>query len=59
MELHSLDDAADKFFTEVDHLERALDREPLNIELALSIAKRTRRSVNDVVRTLAQLRDAE
>lgn len=58
-EPHSLDDAADRFFTEVDHLERSLDREPMNVELTLSIAKRCRRSINDVVRTLARVRDGE
>lgn len=53
---------ADKFFTETDHLDRILERveyDPTrdNVELALSQAKRVRRSSNILVRALARLRD--
>jgi hypothetical protein len=50
----------DKFFSEVDHLDRILDSDDLDqsrIELALSQAKRVRRESNLVVRSLAKLRD--
>lgn len=56
-ELHR---SADKFFAEVDHLERMLDADEMSderIRLALASAKRVRRESNLVVRALARLRD--
>lgn len=56
-ELHRV---ADKVFTEVDHLERALDSDDLDtdrIALALAAAKRVRRDATILVRQLASLRD--
>lgn len=56
-ELHR---SADKFFAEVDHLERMLDADDMSderIRLALASAKRVRRESNLVVRALARLRD--
>lgn len=44
---------ADKLFVEVDHLERVLD-EP---ELALSVAKKVRRTSTLLVRAIARTRD--
>jgi hypothetical protein len=55
-ELHR---SADKFFTEVDHLDRILEDDPTedSIDLALSQAKRVRRQSAQLVRVLAELRD--
>jgi hypothetical protein len=56
-ELHR---AADKLFTEVDHLDRALDRDELDeqaLALALAAAKRVRRDATLLVRLLAAERD--
>lgn len=59
--MEDLHRAADKVFTEVDHLERALDTDDLTtdrINLALSGAKRVRRDATLLVRLLAAHRDA-
>lgn len=57
-ELHR---AADKLFTEVDHLDRLLDGYDLpegdGLLLALTVAKHVRRESTLVVRRLAELRD--
>jgi hypothetical protein len=55
-ELHRF---ADKFFTEVDHLDTLLADDPTEdtIDLALSQAKRVRRQSVQLVRVLAELRD--
>lgn len=49
--------AADKLFTEVDHLERLLDTDNPNIALSLSVAKRVRRAATITVQRLAEQRD--
>ena len=57
-----LHDSLDKLFTEVDHLERLTDFDEIpadRLPLAVSVAKRARREVTEVVRRLAQLRDGE
>lgn len=56
-ELHR---TADKLFTEVDHLDRALDSDELDknrTALALAAAKRVRRDSTLLVRLLASHRD--
>lgn len=56
-ELHRL---ADKLFTEIDHLDAALDSDDLTlsrIQLALAAAKRARREATLLVRLLASIRD--
>lgn len=60
--MDQLDDAVDKLLTESDHLERIIDSDDWNqdrIELALSVAKRVRRSSAAVVQELARLRDVQ
>ena len=55
-------ESLDNLFTEVDALERLTDVDEIDQQraaLAVSIAKRARRHINDVVRRLAQLRDGE
>ena len=57
MELH---DAIDKFFDEVEHLDRILidaEPDPQRTELALSVAKRARSTSTILVRALAERRD--
>ena len=49
--------AADKLTHEVHHLERIMDHDEPNIELALSVAKKVRRHSNVLVRALAIERD--
>lgn len=53
-ELHRV---ADKFFEEVEHLDRLLDSDEPHIELALSVAKRVRRESTLLVQALAKERD--
>jgi len=57
-DLHRL---ADKFFTEVDHLDRLLQGDELpeddKLLLALTVAKNVRRQSTLVVKELAALRD--
>lgn len=58
-ELHR---AADKFFCEVDHLDRLLagdegDLDEDTLMIALSVAKRGKKHLTLVVRELARLRD--
>lgn len=58
--MEDLHRAADKVFTEVDHLERALDCDDLDaqrVALALAAAKRVRRDATLLVRQLAAHRD--
>jgi hypothetical protein len=58
--MHQLHALSDKLFTEMDHLERLLNRDELDedeISLALSVAKRVRRDSTLLVRHLASLRD--
>jgi hypothetical protein len=50
--------AADKLNCEMHHLDRVLDSEEPNFELAISIAKRARRHCNVLVRALARERDS-
>lgn len=57
-ELHGL---ADKLFAEVHHLDLALDSDDLDAArtaLALAAAKRVKRDSGELVRLLAQRRDA-
>ena len=49
--------AADKLNHEMHHLDRILDHDDPNIELALSVAKKVRRHSNLLVRALAVERD--
>jgi hypothetical protein len=56
-ELHGL---ADKLFTEIDHLERAMDSDELTedrIALAIAATKRVRRDCTILLRALAERRD--
>jgi hypothetical protein len=59
-ELHA---AADKLFTEVDHLDRILagqdDPSEEQVSLALGVAKRVRRDCTILVRLLAAARDQQ
>lgn len=55
--MEDLHAACDKLFTEIDHLERLVNRDELDeqrIKLALSVAKRIRRDSTKVIRALAQ-----
>ena len=58
--MNELHRAADELFTEIDHLDNVLkndDPDLMEIQLALSIAKRGRRRLNLLLRALAERRD--
>jgi riboflavin synthase len=60
--MDQLHDSLDKLFTEVHMLDQVTDTDELSdekVRLALSIAKRARREIGNVVRSLAARRDGQ
>lgn len=58
--MDQVNEALDKLFTEVDHLDRITETDEWNhdkAQLAVSVAKRVRRNATSTVRALARLQD--